>query len=74
MADGEDPERPPRYLADVAACTNASLSWLMTGRGDPGRRARDPLSSAEQRLLEDFRKLSPKLRAEVGRLVTAIAR
>jgi transcriptional regulator with XRE-family HTH domain len=36
----------PRYLADVAAGTNASLSWLMTGRGDPGRRARDPLSPA----------------------------
>ena len=63
----------PRYLADVAACTNASLSWLMTGKGDPGRRARDPLSTAEERLLRDFRRLTPKVRAEVGRLVRAIA-
>ena len=63
----------PRYLADVAACTNASLNWLMTGKGDPGRRARDPLSPAEERLLRDFRRLPPKLRAEVGRLVRAIA-
>jgi transcriptional regulator with XRE-family HTH domain len=63
----------PRYLADVAACTNSSLNWLMTGKGDPGRKARDPLSTAEQRLLEDFRKLTPKVRAEVGRLVRAIA-
>jgi hypothetical protein len=45
----------------------------MTGQGDPGRKAADPLSSAEERLLEDFRKLSPKVRAEVGRLVSAIA-
>ena len=63
----------PRYLADVAACTNASLAWLMTGRGDPGRRARDPLSSAEERLLEDLRRLPPRVRSEVGRLVRAIA-
>lgn|SRR5512134_36645 len=63
----------PRYLADVAACTNASLNWLMTGKGDPGRKSRDPLSTAEQRLLADFRKLTPGLRAEVGRLVRAIA-
>jgi transcriptional regulator with XRE-family HTH domain len=63
----------PRYLADVAACTNASLNWLMTGKGDPGRQARDPLSSAEQELLGDYRKLSPKVRSEVGRLVKAIA-
>ena len=63
----------PRYLGDVAACTNASLNWLMTGKGDPGRKARDPLSTAEARLLQDFRKLSPKVRAEVGRLVKAIA-
>jgi transcriptional regulator with XRE-family HTH domain len=63
----------PRYLADVAACTNASLNWLMTGKGDPGRKARDPLSSAEERLLQDFRRLTPKVRAEVGRLVRAIA-
>jgi hypothetical protein len=45
----------------------------MTGRGDPGRRARDPLSSAEERLLRDFRRLTPKVRAEVGRLVRASA-
>jgi transcriptional regulator with XRE-family HTH domain len=63
----------PRYLADVAACTDASLNWLMTGKGDPGRRARNPLSSAEERLLRDFRGLTPKVRAEVGRLVRAIA-
>ena len=63
----------PRYLADVAACTNASLSWLMTGKGDPGRRARDPLASAEERRLRDFRRLPPKVRAEVARLVGAIA-
>ena len=63
----------PRYLADVAACTDASLGWLMTGKGDPGRRARDPLSSAEEKLLQDFRRLTPKVRAEVGRLVRAIA-
>ena len=63
----------PRYLADVAARTNASLIWLMTGKGDPGRKARDPLSPAEERLLEDLRKLPSKVRAEVGRLVRAIA-
>ena len=63
----------PRYLADIAACTNTSLNWLMTGKGDLGRKARDPLSSAEDRLLEDFRKLPPRLRVEVGRLVKAIA-
>jgi hypothetical protein len=45
----------------------------MTGKGDPGRRARNPLSSAEERLLRDFRGLTPKVRAEVGRLVRAIA-
>jgi hypothetical protein len=45
----------------------------MTGKGDPGRKARDPLSSAEQQLLQDFRKLTPKVRAEVSRLVRAIA-
>ena len=43
----------------------------MTGKGDPGRKARDPLSSAEERLLEDFRRLTPKVRAEVCRLVLA---
>jgi transcriptional regulator with XRE-family HTH domain len=63
----------PRYLADVAACTNASLNWLMTGKGDPARKARDPLSSAEKQLLQDYRKLPPKVRVEVGRLVRAIA-
>jgi transcriptional regulator with XRE-family HTH domain len=63
----------PRYLADVAACTNASLNWLMTGKGHPARKARDPLSSAEEQLLHDFRNLSPKMRTEVGRLVRAIA-
>jgi transcriptional regulator with XRE-family HTH domain len=63
----------PRYLADVAACTNASLNWLMTGKGDPARRARDPLSPAEERLLQDYRKLPPMVRAEVVRLVGAIA-
>jgi hypothetical protein len=63
----------PRYLADVAACTNASLNWLMTGKGTPARKARDPLSPAEERLLQDYRKLPPKVRAEVVRLVSAIA-
>jgi transcriptional regulator with XRE-family HTH domain len=63
----------PRYLADVAACTDASLGWLMTGKGDPGRKARDPLSPAEEKLLQDYRRLTPKVRAEVGRLVRAIA-
>ena len=45
----------------------------MTGKGDPGRKGRDPLSPAEERLLEDFRRLTPMVRAEVGRLVRAIA-
>jgi hypothetical protein len=45
----------------------------MTGKGDPGRKARDPLSSAEERLLEDYRRLTPMVRAEVGWLVRAIA-
>jgi transcriptional regulator with XRE-family HTH domain len=69
---GKTKKIDPGYLVDVAACTNASLNWLMTGKGDPGRKARDPLSSAEERLLEDFRRLSPKVRAEVSRLVRAI--
>ena len=63
----------PRYLADLAACTNATLGWLMTEKGDPGRKARDPMSSKEEKLLQDFRRLTPKVRAEVGRLVSAIA-
>ena len=70
---GKTKKIDPSYLVDVAACTNASLNWLMTGKGDPARRARDPLSSVEERLLEDFRRLSPKVRAEVGRLVKVIA-
>jgi transcriptional regulator with XRE-family HTH domain len=63
----------PRYLADVAACTNASLGWLMTGKGAPARKARDPLSTVEKKLLQDFRKLSPRMRAEVSRLVKVMA-
>ena len=63
----------PRYLADVAACTNASLNWLMTGNGNPKRKPRDPLSSAEQKVLEDFRRLPPRVRTEVARLLKAIA-
>jgi hypothetical protein len=46
---------------------------LIGGEGGPGRRARDPLSSVEERPLADFRRLFPKVRAEVGRLVRAIA-
>src|SRR5512134_1576984 len=63
----------PRYLADVAACTNASLDWLMTGQGVPGRKSGDPLSTVEKKLLKDFRKLSPKVRLEVSRLIKSIA-
>ena len=63
----------PAYLVEVASCTNANLKWLMTGEGSPGRKARDPLSSAEEGLLKDFRKLSPRVRSEVGRLVKAIS-
>jgi transcriptional regulator with XRE-family HTH domain len=70
---GKTKKIDPGYLVDVAACTNASLNWLMTGKGDPARKARDPLSSAEERLLHDYRRLPPKVRAEVGRLVRAIA-
>jgi len=62
-----------RYVAEIAACTGTSAAWLATGRGDPKRRAGDPLSSAERRLLGDYRKLAPRVRTEVGRLVRAIA-
>jgi hypothetical protein len=58
---------------DPTSRVHASLTWLMTGKGDPARKAGDPLSSAEERLLQDYRKLPPKVRAEVGRLVRAIA-
>ena len=63
----------PGYLVDVAACTNASLNWLMTGKGNPARQKREPLSSVEERLLADFRRLPVKVRVEVSRLVKAIA-
>jgi len=45
----------------------------MTGKGNPSRQAREPLSSVEQKLVQDFRRLSPKVRAEVSRLVKAIS-
>lgn len=70
---GKTKKIDPSYLADVAACTNASLDWLMTGKGGPGRKSGDPLSKLEKKLLEDFRKLSPKVRVEVSRLIKAIA-
>jgi transcriptional regulator with XRE-family HTH domain len=70
---GKTKKIDPGYLVDVAACTNASLNWLMTGKGDLARRSRDPLSSVEENLLNDFRKLTPKVRVEVSRLVKAIA-
>src|SRR5512134_1071331 len=70
---GKTKKIDPRYLADVAACTNASLDWLMTGKGAPGRKSGDPLSTDEKKLLDDFRKLSQKVRVEVGRLVRTIA-
>ena len=57
----------------MAACTNASLNWLMTGKGNPARQKREPLSSVEERLLADFRRLPVKVRVEVSRLVKAIA-
>jgi transcriptional regulator with XRE-family HTH domain len=63
----------PGYLVDVAACTNASLNWLMTGKGNPARQKREPLSSVEERLLADFRRLPVKVRVEVSRLVKVIA-
>jgi transcriptional regulator with XRE-family HTH domain len=62
-----------RHLAGVAACTGTSVAWLTTGRGAPGKGASDILSAAQKSLLQDFRKLPPKVRAEVGRLVRAIA-
>jgi transcriptional regulator with XRE-family HTH domain len=70
---GKTKKIDPGYLVDVAACTNASLNWLMTGKGNPARQKREPLSSVEQRLLEDFRRLPVKVRVEVSRLVKAIA-
>ena len=70
---GKTKKIDPGYLVDVAACTNASLNWLMTGKGNPTRQAREPLSSVEEKLLQDFRRLSPKVRSEVSRLVKAIA-
>lgn len=70
---GKTKKIDPGYLVDVAACTNASLNWLMTGKGNPARQKREPLSTVEQRLLQDFRRLPPKVRAEVSRLVKAIA-
>ena len=62
-----------RYMADIAACTGSSAEWLATGRGDPARRAGDPLSTAEQKLLEGYRKLTPKVRAQAGELVESIS-
>ena len=62
----------PAYFADIAACTHSSVEWIMSGRGDAVRRARDPLSTDEKRLLSDYRRLPPKVRAQVGRLVGAI--
>jgi transcriptional regulator with XRE-family HTH domain len=59
----------PRHLAAVAACTSMSVAWLTTGRGSRARSERDPMSPAESKLLEDFRRLTPTVRAEVGRLV-----
>ena len=70
---GKTKKIDPGYLVDVAACTNASLNWLMTGKGNPARQKREPLSSVEERLLEDFRRLPVKVRVEVSRLVKAIA-
>jgi transcriptional regulator with XRE-family HTH domain len=70
---GKTKKIDPGYLVDVAACTSASLRWLMTGEGDLRRKARDPLSALEEKLLQDFRKLTPKVRAQVGRLVESIA-
>lgn len=63
----------PGYLVEVAACTNTSLNWLMTGKGNPTRQSREPLSTIEKDLLRDFRRLPPRLRTEVSRLVKAIA-
>ena len=70
---GKTKKIDPSYLVDVAACTNSSLNWLMTGKGDQGRRTKDPLSSAEQKLLKDYRKLSARMRTQVSRLVESIA-
>jgi transcriptional regulator with XRE-family HTH domain len=70
---GKTKKIDPSYLVDVAACTNASLNWLMTGKGEQGRRTKDPLSSAEQKLLKDYRKLSARMRTQVSRLVESIA-
>ena len=69
---GKTKKIDPGYLVDVAACTNASLNWLMTGKGNPARQKREPLSTAEERLLQDYRRLPPKVRSEVSRLVKAI--
>ena len=63
----------PKYVAEIAALTGTSPQWLMTGKGSEKRRARDPLSSAERQLLGDYRRLTPRVRVEVGRLVGAIA-
>lgn len=70
---GKTRQIDPGHLVHVASCTNTSLKWLMTGEGAPGRRPQDPLTSAEECLLKDFRKLSPRMRLEVGRLVKAIS-
>lgn len=63
----------PRHLANIAAATDSSVAWLTTGKGDPGRRSGDKLSTAERRLIDDLRKLPPALRVELARLVRAIA-
>jgi transcriptional regulator with XRE-family HTH domain len=70
---GKTKKIDPGYLVDVAACTNASLNWLMTGKGNPVRQSREPLSTMEEKLLQDFRRLPPRVRSEVSRLVKAIA-
>ena len=70
---GKTKKIDPGYLVDVAACTNASLNWLMTGKGTPTRQAREPLSTVEEKLLRDFRRLPPRVRTEVSRLVNAFS-
>lgn len=63
----------PRHLPSIAACTDSSVAWLASGKGRPGKKAGATLSSAEKRLIDDLRRLPPGVRAEVGRLVRAIA-
>ena len=63
----------PAYLPGVAASTNTSLDWLMTGKGTPQRSGTDPLDAAERKLIAAYRKLSPALRTQFADLVSTVS-